>query len=132
LPPGEPFEIGDIGISPSRFPTTPADPVGFVFQSEGVRMGFATDLGYISPNVKAQLRKSGPFAARIQPRPGDGFATALPWTVKQRVLSRVGPCRMRQAGRIPLKTATMGRQRFYFGASLCKAINLPKLARVAS
>jgi len=53
---GQPFEIGDIAISPFTIPHDAADPVGFVFRTEGVRMAFATDLGYISPNVKAQLK----------------------------------------------------------------------------
>ena len=53
---GQPFEIGGIAISPFTIPHDAADPVGFVFSTEGVRMAFATDLGYISPNVKAQLK----------------------------------------------------------------------------
>ncbi len=53
---GMPFEIGDIAVSPFTIPHDAADPVGFVFRAEGVRMGYATDLGYIPPNVKAQLK----------------------------------------------------------------------------
>src|ERR1035437_3568807 len=52
---GQPFQIGDIGVSPFTIPHDATDPVGFVFQAEGVRMAFATDLGYIPPNVKQQL-----------------------------------------------------------------------------
>jgi phosphoribosyl 1,2-cyclic phosphodiesterase len=53
---GQPFAIGDIEVSPFTIPHDAADPVGFVFRAEGVRMAFATDLGYIPPNVKAQLK----------------------------------------------------------------------------
>jgi phosphoribosyl 1,2-cyclic phosphodiesterase len=53
---GQPFEIGDIAVSPFTIPHDAADPVGFVFRAEGVRMAHATDLGYIPPNVKAQLK----------------------------------------------------------------------------
>ena len=60
---GQPFEIGDIAISPFTIPHDAADPVGFVFRAEGVRMALATDLGYIPPNVKAQLKGRGPAAA---------------------------------------------------------------------
>ena len=35
---GQPFEIGDIAISPFTIPHDAADPVGFVFCAEGVRM----------------------------------------------------------------------------------------------
>ena len=88
--PASPFSIGDIGLSPFTIPHDAADPVGFVFSAEGVRMGFATDLGYIPPNVKAQLRavdllllESNHDLEMLRDGP-------YPWSVKQRVLSRVG------------------------------------------
>jgi phosphoribosyl 1,2-cyclic phosphodiesterase len=87
---GQPFEIGDIAISPFTIPHDAADPVGFVFRAEGVRMAFATDLGYIPPNVKAQLKgvdllllESNHDLEMLRDGP-------YPWSVKQRVLSRVG------------------------------------------
>ncbi len=56
---GQPLTIGDIGLSPFTTPHDAADPVGFVFSAEGVRMGFATDLGYIPPPTsKQQLRNT--------------------------------------------------------------------------
>jgi len=85
---GEPFEIGDIRISPFTIPHDAADPVGFVFQTEGVRLAYATDLGYIPPNVKAQLQRvdlllleSNHDLEMLKDGP-------YPWAVKQRVLSR--------------------------------------------
>ena len=87
---GQPFEIGDISVSPFTIPHDAADPVGFVFRAEGVRMAFATDLGYIPPNVKAQLQsvdllllESNHDLEMLRDGP-------YPWSVKQRVLSRVG------------------------------------------
>lgn len=87
---GKPFEIGDIAISPFTVPHDAADPVGFVFLAEGVRMAYATDLGYIPPNVKAQLKgvdllmlESNHDLEMLRDGP-------YPWSVKQRVLSRVG------------------------------------------
>ena len=87
---GQPFEIGDIAVSPFTIPHDAADPVGFVFRAEGVRMAFATDLGYIPPNVKAQLKgvdllllESNHDLEMLRDGP-------YPWSVKQRVLSRVG------------------------------------------
>jgi phosphoribosyl 1,2-cyclic phosphodiesterase len=87
---GTDFSIGDICITPFTIPHDAADPCGFVFESDGIRMALATDLGYMPPNVKSALRgidvlllesnhdlemlKDGPY----------------PWAVKQRVLSRVG------------------------------------------
>jgi phosphoribosyl 1,2-cyclic phosphodiesterase len=87
---GQPFAIGDIAVSPFTIPHDAADPVGFVFAAEGIRMAFATDLGYVTPNVKAQLKgvnllllESNHDLEMLRDGP-------YPWSVKQRVLSRVG------------------------------------------
>jgi phosphoribosyl 1,2-cyclic phosphodiesterase len=53
---GSGFQIGDIAITPFTIPHDAADPVGFVFEADGVRMAIATDLGYMPPNVKMALR----------------------------------------------------------------------------
>ena len=34
------------------------DPVGFCFEAEGVRIGVATDLGYIPESIKFHLRRT--------------------------------------------------------------------------
>ena len=50
---GRPFQIGDIAVSPFTIPHDAADPVGFVFEAEGVRMA----LGY-RPRLYAAERES--------------------------------------------------------------------------
>jgi phosphoribosyl 1,2-cyclic phosphodiesterase len=128
---GEPFEIGDLSISPFTTPHDAADPVGFVFGAEGVRMGFVTDLGYISPNVKAQLKdldllllesnhdlemlKDGPY----------------PWAVKQRVMSRVGHLSNEAAASF-LEDGYDGQAAYVILAHLSESNNLPELARVTA
>ena len=44
---GERFTIGDIEILPFTIPHDAADPVGFVFRTEGLKIAMATDLGYM-------------------------------------------------------------------------------------
>jgi phosphoribosyl 1,2-cyclic phosphodiesterase len=128
---GEPFEIGDIAVSPFTTSHDAADPVGFVFSAEGVRIGFATDLGYISPNVRAQLQsldllllesnhdlemlKDGPY----------------PWAVKQRVLSRVGHL-SNEAAAAFLEDGYDGQATYVVLAHLSESNNLPELARVTA
>ena len=53
---GTGFSIGDIAVTPFTIPHDAADPVGFVFEADGVRMAIATDLGYMPPNVKMAIR----------------------------------------------------------------------------
>jgi phosphoribosyl 1,2-cyclic phosphodiesterase len=128
---GQPFEIGDIAVSPFTIPHDAADPVGFVFSAEGVRMAVATDLGYIPPNVKAQLRKvdlllleSNHDLEMLRDGP-------YPWAVKQRVLSRVGHLSNEATAEF-LETSYDGQAAYVILAHLSESNNLPELARVSA
>jgi len=128
---GQPFEIGDISISPFTIPHDAADPVGFVFRGEGIRMAFATDLGYISPNVKAQLKgvdllllESNHDLEMLRDGP-------YPWSVKQRVLSRVGHLSNEAASDF-LENSYDGQATYVILAHLSESNNLPELARVTA
>jgi phosphoribosyl 1,2-cyclic phosphodiesterase len=128
---GQPFEIGDIAVSPFTIPHDAADPVGFVFRAEGVRMAFATDLGYIPPNVKAQLQgvdllllESNHDLEMLRDGP-------YPWAVKQRVLSRVGHLSNEAAAEY-LENSYDGQAAYVILAHLSESNNLPELARVTA
>lgn len=128
---GRPFQIGDIDLSPFTIPHDAADPVGFVLGAEGVRMGFATDLGYIPPNVKAQLKgvdllllESNHDLEMLRDGP-------YPWSVKQRVLSRVGHLSNDAAAEF-LSSGYDGQAAYVILAHLSENNNLPELARVAA
>jgi phosphoribosyl 1,2-cyclic phosphodiesterase len=128
---GKPFEIGDIAISPFTIPHDAADPVGFVFRAAGVRMAVATDLGYIPPNVKAQLKgvdllllESNHDLEMLRDGP-------YPWSVKQRVLSRVGHLSNEAAAGF-LENEYDGQAAYVILAHLSESNNLPELARVTA
>jgi phosphoribosyl 1,2-cyclic phosphodiesterase len=128
---GQPFAIGDIDLSPFTIPHDAADPVGFVFSTEGVRMAFVTDLGYVTPNVKAQLRgldllllESNHDLEMLRDGP-------YPWSVKQRVLSRVGHL-SNEATADFLSSGYDGQAAYVILAHLSESNNLPELARVAA
>jgi hypothetical protein len=89
---GTNFSIGDISITPFTIPHDAADPCGFVFesQSESVRMAIATDLGYLPPNVKAALKRIDVLLLESNHDLEMLRDGPYPWSVKQRVLSRVG------------------------------------------
>jgi len=128
---GQPFSIGDICLNPFTIPHDAADPVGFVFSSEGIRMGFATDLGYIPPNVTQQLRnldllllESNHDLEMLRDGP-------YPWPVKQRVLSRVGHLSNDAASQF-LSESYDGQAAYVILGHLSENNNLPELARVAA
>ena len=89
---GANFSIGDISVTPFTIPHDAADPCGFVFesQSERIRMAIATDLGYVPPNVKAALRRVDVLLLESNHDLEMLKDGPYPWSVKQRVLSRVG------------------------------------------
>ena len=117
---GQRFCIGDLEVSPFTIPHDAADPCGFVFHArkESLRMAVATDLGYVPPNVKMALRdvdvlllesnhdlemlKDGPY----------------PWSVKQRVLSRVGHLSNAAAAEFLLRDYDGGAHTIVLGPSL--------------
>src|SRR5450631_2554397 len=53
---GHRFQVGDIEVRPFTIPHDAADPVGFTFRAEGIKVGVATDLGYLPVSVRDHLR----------------------------------------------------------------------------
>jgi phosphoribosyl 1,2-cyclic phosphodiesterase len=53
---GRSFQVGDISVMPFTIPHDAVDPIGFTFRVEGVKVGFATDLGYMPVIVRDHLR----------------------------------------------------------------------------
>jgi phosphoribosyl 1,2-cyclic phosphodiesterase len=131
--PGQSFSIGEIDVNPFTIPHDAADPCGFVFhaRSESLRMAIATDLGYIPPNVKMALKnvdvllmesnhdlemlKDGPY----------------PWSVKQRVLSRVGHLSNTATAEFLMRDYDGGAHTIVLG-HLSEQNNLPELAMLAA
>src|SRR5258708_11760071 len=87
---GRGFRIGDIEVMPFTIPHDAADPVGFTFRAEGVKIGFATDLGYMPTNVRNHLRGCTVLVMESNHDVEMLRAGPYPWSVKQRVMSRVG------------------------------------------
>jgi phosphoribosyl 1,2-cyclic phosphodiesterase len=89
---GTSFSIGDLDITPFTIPHDAADPCGFVFESrtESARMAIATDLGYMPPNVKSALKRIDVLLLESNHDLEMLKDGPYPWSVKQRVLSRVG------------------------------------------
>src|SRR5437870_7658363 len=87
---GRSFQIGDIAVTPFTIPHDAADPVGFTFRAEGIKVGIATDLGYLPPNVCDHLRGCDLLVIESNHDLEMLRGGPYPWMVKQRVLSRVG------------------------------------------
>lgn len=87
---GASFRVGDIEVQSFSVPHDAVDPVGFCFQAEGVRIGIATDLGYIPESIKFHLRRTDLLLLEANHDLDMLKVGPYPWSVKQRVMSRVG------------------------------------------
>jgi phosphoribosyl 1,2-cyclic phosphodiesterase len=129
--PGEWFSIGDIAVSPFTIPHDAADPVGFVFSAEGVRLAVATDLGYMPPNVQSQLRRCDLILLESNHDLEMLRDGPYPWSVKQRVLSRVGHLSNDACSQFLEQTYDGNATHLILG-HLSESNNLPELARLAA
>jgi phosphoribosyl 1,2-cyclic phosphodiesterase len=128
---GRHLSIGDIDVLPFTIPHDAADPCGFVFCAEGLRFGFATDLGYVPENVKMALRNCDVLLLESNHDVEMLRDGPYPWSVKQRVLSRVGHLSNAAAAEF-LTRDYDGGARYVVLAHLSESNNMPELARLAA
>jgi phosphoribosyl 1,2-cyclic phosphodiesterase len=128
---GTQFSIGDIEITPFTIPHDAADPCGFVFEAEGIRMALATDLGYMPPNVKAALKRIDVLLLESNHDLEMLRDGPYPWSVKQRVLSRVGHLSNHATAEFLQKDYDGGAAWIVLG-HLSESNNAPELARLSA
>jgi phosphoribosyl 1,2-cyclic phosphodiesterase len=128
---GKRFMVGDIDVEPFTIPHDAADPVGFVFEGDGVRIGFATDLGYMPANARQALRRCDVLLLESNHDTEMLRDGPYPWSVKQRVMSRVGHLSNEAAAEF-LERNYDGQAAYVILAHLSESNNLPALARVSA
>lgn len=128
---GSGFCVGDISVTPFTIPHDAADPVGFVFEADGIRVGLATDLGYMPENAKRHLKKCDVLMLESNHDLDMLRDGPYPWSVKQRVLSRVGHLSNLAAAEF-LEGEYDGGAGYIVLAHLSESNNLPELARVSA
>ena len=128
---GTDFSIGDIDITPFTIPHDAADPCGFVFAAEGIRMAIATDLGYMPPNVKQAIANSDVLLLESNHDLEMLRDGPYPWSVKQRVLSRVGHLSNHATAEFLSRDYDGGAAYIVLG-HLSESNNAPELARISA
>jgi phosphoribosyl 1,2-cyclic phosphodiesterase len=128
---GQAFSVGDIAVTPFTIPHDAADPVGFVFEAEGVRIGLATDLGYMPPHAAMRLRRCDVLMLESNHDLDMLRDGPYPWSVKQRVMSRVGHLSNHAVGEF-LENGYDGQATYVILAHLSESNNLPELARISA
>ena len=87
---GSNFPIGCVDVASFTVPHDAADPVGFSFVAEGIKISVATDLGYLPDSVRFQLRDSDALLLESNHDLEMLKVGPYPWSVKQRVMGRMG------------------------------------------
>jgi phosphoribosyl 1,2-cyclic phosphodiesterase len=87
---GSGWVIGNIVVQSFTIPHDAIDPVGFCFHAEGVKVGIATDLGYMPESIKVHLRRVQMLLLESNHDLEMLKVGPYPWSVKQRVMGRNG------------------------------------------
>ena len=87
---GSGWTVGNIVIQSFTIPHDAVDPVGFCCYSEGIKIGIATDLGYMPDSIKVHLRRVQMLLLESNHDLDMLKVGPYPWSVKQRVMGRNG------------------------------------------
>jgi len=131
ISPGECFEIGDIAVTCFSVPHDTEDPLGFVLEKEGVRIGIALDLGFMSNLVIERMKGCAGIVLESNHDMAMLKAGPYPWALKQRVMSRNGHLSNDAVARY-LSCDFDGTAAHVVLAHLSKNNNLPELALISA
>lgn len=87
---GETFEFGDLEIHPFSVQHDTVDPVAFTIRVDDLKLGFCTDLGFVTSLVQNHLKECDYLYVEANHQPSMVHSSARPMVYKQRVLSRSG------------------------------------------
>ena len=87
---GESFLFGDLEVHPFSVPHDTLDPVAFVIHTSNQKLGFCTDLGYVTSLVKKQLELCDYLYLEANHQPSMVHASSRPPLLKQRILGKQG------------------------------------------
>jgi phosphoribosyl 1,2-cyclic phosphodiesterase len=126
---GASFEIGDVLVETFPVPHDAQDPVGFLLRTNGVNIGFVTDLGHVTKLVLERIRPANVLVLEtnhdvkmLQD------CVRRPWSLKQRILSRHGHLSNEAAAEAAEQIMSAELRHLYLG-HLSRECNRPELAR---
>jgi phosphoribosyl 1,2-cyclic phosphodiesterase len=128
---GSTLAIGDIEIESFTIPHDAIDPVGFCFRAQGVKFGLATDLGYVTDSIRFHLRGAHLLLLESNHDLDMLKVGPYPWSVKQRVMSRVGHLSNEGVSDFILRDFERGAAALILG-HLSEHNNHPEIARTAA
>ncbi|MGD8961578.1 MAG: MBL fold metallo-hydrolase [Desulfobacterales bacterium] len=87
---GRPFQINAMNVHPFSVSHDAADPVGFIIGQNGRRIGVATDLGFVTPQLTAHLQDCHLLILEANHDPEMLMNGPYPWPLKKRIQGHRG------------------------------------------
>lgn len=106
IEPGQTKTFGDLDVTAFATSHDAAEPQYYVFESEGKRIAFLTDTGYVSEEVEGTIKDADAYMMEFN------YDTMMlrngpySWSLKQRILSDVGHLSNEEAGQALLDVVT--------------------------
>jgi phosphoribosyl 1,2-cyclic phosphodiesterase len=124
---GETFEFGEFEIHPFSIQHDTLDPVAFTIKYGSLKMGFCSDLGFVTKLVQNQLRDCDYLYVEANHEPAMVHASSRPMIYKQRVLSRIGHLSNEACGNLLAEVAHPNLKHVHL-AHLSSECNTPQTA----
>jgi|WetSurMetagenome_2_1015567.scaffolds.fasta_scaffold26802_2 phosphoribosyl 1,2-cyclic phosphodiesterase len=124
---GDQFDIHGIGFTSFSVPHDSVEPLGFVIEKDGVKLGIVLDLGYLSNLVLERLKGCDGIIMESNHDVQMLKVGPYPWSLKQRVMSRRGHLSNESVAQF-LANDFDGKATHVVLAHLSKQNNLPELA----
>lgn len=124
---GETFEFGDLEIHPFSIQHDTLDPVAFTIRTGNLKLGFCTDLGFVTTLVQNHLKECDYLYVEANHQPSMVHASPRPMVYKQRVLGRSGHLSNEECGRLLSNVAHDGLKHVHL-AHLSSECNTPETA----
>lgn len=124
---GETFEFGDLEIHPFSVQHDTVDPVAFTIRTGSLKLGFCTDLGFVTSLVSNHLSECDYLYLEANHQPSMVHSSARPMIYKQRVLGRNGHLSNEACGQLLSQVAHPHLKHVHL-AHLSSECNTPEVA----
>lgn len=121
------FEIGDILVKPFEIPHDAACPCGYSFMNGGNKISVATDIGYVTEEIKKNIMDSDLILLEANHDVEMLKVGPYPYPLKRRVLSNLGHLSNEDAGKAIVEILNGKTKKIILG-HLSNTNNYPALA----
>jgi phosphoribosyl 1,2-cyclic phosphodiesterase len=128
---GESFDVNGLQITCFAIPHDSSDPLGFIVEKDGIKIGIALDLGFMSNLVLERLKSCDGIILESNHDVQMLKVGPYPWALKQRVMSRRGHLSNDSVAQF-LMNDFDGQATYVVLAHLSKKNNLPELALLSA